>query len=63
MQVSIGGAKSSMAYSILRKIARFQSAVHSASLRFFWHALLVRYSCICHAFVEVQAQKIAVELY
>ena len=36
MQVSIGGAKSSMAYSILRKIARFQSAVHSASLRFFF---------------------------
>ena len=26
-QVSVGGAKSSMAYSILRKIARFQAAV------------------------------------
>jgi hypothetical protein len=95
-QVSIGGAKSSMAYSILRKIARFQSAVHSASLRFFFvkkrirlsvsvfrcacvgHAfdadkrvfflrigipfffvsVRMRYSCVCHAFVEVQAQKI-----
>jgi len=57
-QVSIGGAKSSMAYSILRKIARFQSAVHSASLRFFLvknkrtrlSVSVFQCACVGHAF-------------
>ena len=65
-QVSVGGAKSSMAYSILRKIARFQAAVQSCeagaevdvgSQRLFLHMCSKTKRNSCKAFQIKDASK------